>query len=168
MPHCRRQDCCSNSDLAGNGHERDFLNDPQTFIVDFYNPQIFPVRCLPHRVSAAALCARLPEADDSTGWAHAQGDHHAKKAIACPVYIRRESDDRYMELLQKHLADSFQVGSMPFHRSFLSPELCSPDSWHELQKFSPDFVLYNAGTDCMDGDPLGGMRISPEGSRPLL
>jgi histone deacetylase 11 len=26
----------------GNGHERDFLNDPDTYIVDFYNHQIYP------------------------------------------------------------------------------------------------------------------------------
>ena len=26
----------------GNGHERDHLNDPETYIVDFYNHSIFP------------------------------------------------------------------------------------------------------------------------------
>ena len=29
--------------------------------------------------------------------------------------------------------------------------------------FCPDFVIYNAGTDCMAGDPLGVLNISPEG-----
>ena len=31
------------------------------------------------------------------------------------------------------------------------------------RNFQPEFVIYNAGTDCMEGDPLGNMNISPEG-----
>ena len=30
-------------------------------------------------------------------------------------------------------------------------------------EFRPDFVIYNAGTDCMTGDPLGCLRISEKG-----
>lgn len=26
--------------------------------------------------------------------------------------------------------------------------------------FKPDFVIYNAGTDCMVGDPLGNLNLS--------
>ena len=29
-----------------------------------------------------------------------------------------------------------------------------------LESFKPDFVIYNAGTDCMIGDPLGGLSLS--------
>ena len=29
-----------------------------------------------------------------------------------------------------------------------------------FQQFRPDFVLYNAGTDILDGDPLSGLSIS--------
>lgn len=29
--------------------------------------------------------------------------------------------------------------------------------------FKPDMVIYNAGTDCMHGDPLGRLNISPNG-----
>ncbi|KAF0691772.1 Aste57867_17043 [Aphanomyces stellatus] len=36
---------------------------------------------------------------------------------------------------------------------------------HTLQQamdaFNPDFILYNAGTDCLAGDPLGNMQLSP-------
>lgn len=32
-----------------------------------------------------------------------------------------------------------------------------------FKKFSPDLVIYNAGTDILAGDPLGGLKISPEG-----
>jgi histone deacetylase 11 len=31
-----------------------------------------------------------------------------------------------------------------------------------IENFSPDFIIYNAGTDCMKNDPLGGMNLSPE------
>ena len=29
-----------------------------------------------------------------------------------------------------------------------------------FQEFRPDFVIYNAGTDCLAGDPLGELSIS--------
>ena len=29
-----------------------------------------------------------------------------------------------------------------------------------LESFKPDLVIYNAGTDCMVGDPLGGLSLS--------
>ena len=32
-----------------------------------------------------------------------------------------------------------------------------------FEVFKPDFVIYNAGTDCMIGDPLGCLKISPQG-----
>ena len=31
-----------------------------------------------------------------------------------------------------------------------------------FEQFKPDFVIYNAGTDCMAGDPLGRLNLSPE------
>lgn len=32
-----------------------------------------------------------------------------------------------------------------------------------LDEFKPDFIIYNAGTDCLRGDPLGALSVSPEG-----
>ena len=32
-----------------------------------------------------------------------------------------------------------------------------------VEAFDPDFILYNAGTDILEGDPLGGVNISEEG-----
>ena len=32
-----------------------------------------------------------------------------------------------------------------------------------MDEFNPQFIIYNAGTDCLIGDPLGAMNISPEG-----
>ena len=32
-----------------------------------------------------------------------------------------------------------------------------------FSEFKPDFVIYNAGTDCMVGDPLGELNLSEQG-----
>jgi histone deacetylase 11 len=32
-----------------------------------------------------------------------------------------------------------------------------------FSEFKPDFVIYNAGTDCLAGDPLGNLNISEQG-----
>lgn len=32
-----------------------------------------------------------------------------------------------------------------------------------FETFKPEMIIYNAGTDCMEGDPLGRLNISPEG-----
>ncbi|XP_008319195.1 histone deacetylase 11 [Cynoglossus semilaevis] len=32
-----------------------------------------------------------------------------------------------------------------------------------LNEIRPDIIIYNAGTDILDGDPLGGLSISPQG-----
>lgn len=31
-----------------------------------------------------------------------------------------------------------------------------------LNEIRPDVIVYNAGTDILDGDPLGGLAISPQ------
>lgn len=31
-----------------------------------------------------------------------------------------------------------------------------------LNEVRPDIIVYNAGTDVLDGDPLGGLSISPQ------
>jgi len=31
-----------------------------------------------------------------------------------------------------------------------------------LNELKPDIIVYNAGTDILDGDPLGGLAISPQ------
>ena len=33
-----------------------------------------------------------------------------------------------------------------------------------VRQFSPDIVIVSAGFDAVDGDPLGGMSVSPEGT----
>jgi len=94
----------------GNGHERDFMGDKDVFIMDMYNPHIFP------------------------------GDSFAKKGISrrieCTYPINRDVD--YLATLKDNLANV-------------------------VSEFNPDIIFYNGGTDCMKGDPLGAMNISPGG-----
>jgi len=32
-----------------------------------------------------------------------------------------------------------------------------------INKYRPDFIIYNAGTDCMQGDPLGNLNLNHKG-----
>ena len=59
------------------------------------------------------------------------GDSHAKTHIAEEVHVNfSDSDDEYLEKVEKSISEGFR-------------------------KFKADFIIYNAGTDCMQGDPLG-------------
>jgi histone deacetylase 11 len=93
----------------GNGHERDFLDDPDTYIMDFYNAGIYP------------------------------NDFQAKNAI------------RYQE--------NFDI----FHSDSVYLEKLKTGLRVSISEFRPDFLLYNAGTDCMEGDPLGSMSLTQAG-----
>ena len=31
-----------------------------------------------------------------------------------------------------------------------------------LYEFTPDIIIYNGGTDILDGDPLGALSVSPQ------
>ncbi|KAI3369628.1 hypothetical protein L3Q82_025340, partial [Scortum barcoo] len=67
------------------------------------------------------------------------GDGYAKRAIKRKVELDWGTED--LEYLQK-------------------VELHSDGALNEVQ---PDIIVYNAGTDVLDGDPLGGLSISPQG-----
>ncbi|XP_005052896.1 PREDICTED: histone deacetylase 11 isoform X1 [Ficedula albicollis] len=93
----------------GNGHERDFMDDPRVYIMDAYNRYIYP------------------------------GDGFAKRAIKRRVELEWGTEDaEYLQKVQTHVEGA-------------------------LNEFQPDIVVYNAGTDVLDGDPLGGLAISPQG-----
>ncbi|CAH1265639.1 HDAC11 [Branchiostoma lanceolatum] len=66
-------------------------------------------------------------------------DSYAKGAIRCKVELQAYTeDDRYLSLVRKNLEKA-------------------------LEEFNPDIIVYNAGTDVLEGDPLGALSISPEG-----
>uniref|UniRef100_G3PAZ0 Histone deacetylase 11 n=2 Tax=Gasterosteus aculeatus TaxID=69293 RepID=G3PAZ0_GASAC len=69
------------------------------------------------------------------------GDGYAKRAIKRKVELDWGTEDS--EYLQK-------------------VELHTDGALNEVR---PDILVYNAGTDVLDGDPLGGLSISPEGIR---
>ncbi|GAB4854436.1 histone deacetylase, variant 2 [Ancistrocladus abbreviatus] len=93
----------------GNGHEIDFSSDSRVYILDMYNPDIYPL------------------------------DFEARRYINQKVEVPSgTSTDDYLRKLDKALE---VAGS----------------------GFDPELVVYNAGTDILDGDPLGRLRISPDG-----
>jgi len=66
-------------------------------------------------------------------------DTEARKGISCSVSLALHTEDgTYLRKLKEKL-----------------PEC--------LAKFHPDLLVYNAGTDPLVGDPLGGLSISPRG-----
>uniref|UniRef100_A0A7N9AX13 Histone deacetylase 11 n=1 Tax=Mastacembelus armatus TaxID=205130 RepID=A0A7N9AX13_9TELE len=67
------------------------------------------------------------------------GDEYAKRAIKRKVELDWGTEDS--EYLQK-------------------VELHSEGALNEVR---PDIIVFNAGTDILDGDPLGGLSISPQG-----
>lgn len=67
------------------------------------------------------------------------GDFLAKKAISQQVeLLSGTTTDDYLRQLQNALKVA--------HRAF-----------------QPQLIIYNAGTDVLEGDPLGGLKVSPEG-----
>ncbi|KAK9829290.1 hypothetical protein WJX72_004978 [[Myrmecia] bisecta] len=67
------------------------------------------------------------------------GDTEAKAAIDTKVEVHTGMQDAaYLQALAKALADAFQ-------------------------SFQPDFVIYNAGTDILLGDPLGKLKVTAAG-----
>ncbi|CAG7785542.1 unnamed protein product [Allacma fusca] len=66
-------------------------------------------------------------------------DFRAQKSIRCPVLLQSfTSDRRYLELIESQLKAS-------------------------LENFPPHFLIYNAGTDIMENDPLGCLSITGDG-----
>uniref|UniRef100_A0A0A9W060 Histone deacetylase 11 n=2 Tax=Lygus hesperus TaxID=30085 RepID=A0A0A9W060_LYGHE len=65
-------------------------------------------------------------------------DLEAKEAIRCKVELQHyTSDFEYLDEVERNLEQS-------------------------LSRFYPDLIVYNAGTDILDGDPLGRLSISPK------
>uniref|UniRef100_A0A803R701 Histone deacetylase domain-containing protein n=1 Tax=Cannabis sativa TaxID=3483 RepID=A0A803R701_CANSA len=89
----------------GNGHETDFSNDSRVYILDMFNPGIYPL------------------------------DYEARRYIDQKVEV--VSGTRTHEYLQK-LDEALEVAA---------------------HAFDPELIIYNAGTDILDGDPLGRLKV---------
>ncbi|XP_043722938.1 histone deacetylase 2 [Telopea speciosissima] len=93
----------------GNGHETDFSHDNRVYILDMYNPEIYPY------------------------------DFGARRCIDQKVEVGSgTSTNEYLKQLDKALEVAGRT-------------------------FDPELVVYNAGTDILDGDPLGMLKVSPDG-----
>lgn len=91
----------------GNGYERDFIGDPDTYIIDFYNHTEFPL------------------------------DQYAKQAIRKDVWVTDFDNETYLKRVDEVLKES-------------------------IAEFLPEFVIYNAGSDIIEGDPLGRLKMTPQ------
>ncbi|XAR69257.1 Histone deacetylase [Bertholletia excelsa] len=88
----------------GNGHEKDFSTDRRVYILDMYNPEIYPF------------------------------DFEARRYIDRKIEVASgTATNEYLEKLDEALE---VAGCM----------------------FDPELVIYNAGTDILDGDPLGMLK----------
>jgi len=64
------------------------------------------------------------------------GDRDAKEAIKEDIHVvYTDSDAEYLESVDKSLTES-------------------------IESFKPEFLVYNAGTDCLINDPLGSLGIT--------
>ncbi|XP_077132119.1 histone deacetylase 11-like isoform X2 [Ranitomeya variabilis] len=67
------------------------------------------------------------------------GDTFAKQAIKRRIELDwGTEDEEYLEKVETHVKGA-------------------------LNEVTPDVIIYNAGTDILDGDPLGGLSVSPQG-----
>ncbi|XP_064930964.1 histone deacetylase 11 isoform X3 [Columba livia] len=67
------------------------------------------------------------------------GDGFAKRAIKRKVELEWGTEDtEYLQKVHTHVEGA-------------------------LNELKPDIIVYNAGTDILDGDPLGGLAVSPQG-----
>ncbi|KAH7523808.1 hypothetical protein FEM48_Zijuj06G0051300 [Ziziphus jujuba var. spinosa] len=93
----------------GNGHEMDFARDSRVYILDMFNPEIYPF------------------------------DYEARRYIDQKVeVVSGTTTNVYLKKLEEAL--EVAIGT-----------------------FDPELIVYNAGTDILDGDPLGRLKISPDG-----
>ncbi|XP_062924202.1 histone deacetylase 11 isoform X2 [Mobula hypostoma] len=67
------------------------------------------------------------------------GDGFAKRAIKWKIELEWDTEDsEYLQKVKTHVAKA-------------------------LNEVTPDIIVYNAGTDILDGDQLGGLAVSPQG-----
>ncbi|KAG5898612.1 hypothetical protein JTB14_020988 [Gonioctena quinquepunctata] len=93
----------------GNGHERDFKNNPDVYIMDVYNKWIYPK------------------------------DREAEESIRTKVQLDfYTKDEVYLRKVKSGLTSA-------------------------LREFVPQLIVYNAGTDVLEGDSLGGLSITEKG-----
>ncbi|EGT48549.1 hypothetical protein CAEBREN_32506 [Caenorhabditis brenneri] len=98
----------------GNGHARDFANNPNVFVFDVFNPYVYP------------------------------HDREARQFINKAVHVNgHTTDTSYLSELRKQLT-----------KCLADREKLTPPGF--------DFMMFNAGTDSLSGDPLGAMKLSPQ------
>ena len=71
------------------------------------------------------------------------GDSFAERGIKTYIAVtNHDDDDSYLRKLKQEIPSA-------------------------IKSFSPELIIYNAGTDCMTGDPLGRLDITPGGIKTM-
>ncbi|RZC68285.1 hypothetical protein C5167_031533 [Papaver somniferum] len=120
----------------GNGHEMDFGNDSRVYILDMYNPDIYPF------------------------------DFKARTYIDQSVQVQSGTPTQvYLEELDKALEAITMMTEGPKIAYYVLTEAGASQCKFLVagNNFNPELVVYNAGTDILDGDPLGQLKVSPNG-----
>eukprot|EP00246_Nothoceros_aenigmaticus_P002163 TRINITY_DN1296_c0_g2_i2.p1 TRINITY_DN1296_c0_g2~~TRINITY_DN1296_c0_g2_i2.p1 ORF type:complete len:164 (-),score=25.06 TRINITY_DN1296_c0_g2_i2:236-727(-) len=108
-----------------------------------YNRDIYPGVMTSPCVSDHTFQGSADTIQDLT-LASCSQDSEAKKRINCKVEVGSGiTTQQYIATLKEQLQKS---GEELAHNGF-----------------KPQLVIYNAGTDILDGDPLGCMKVSPDG-----
>ncbi|KAJ3090228.1 Histone deacetylase 11 [Quaeritorhiza haematococci] len=117
----------------GNGPARDLGGDARVHIMDIYNKEIYPRDTFAESKlkGHTKLALCIPENPSST-----PSTASSSSATETEDTDLSADDRQYLNLLRTNLT-------------------------RVLDTFKPDFLLYNAGTDSLEGDRLGCMHLSP-------
>ena len=73
-----------------------------------------------------------------------------------------ELDHELKQIYQLNLLFCRKVELKFYTQDKLYLDLLRQNLTEALAEFSPDLIVYNAGTDILSGDPLGGLEVSPK------
>ncbi|CAK9195763.1 unnamed protein product [Sphagnum jensenii] len=76
------------------------------------------------------------------------------------IYPRARLSSPFLDMYEKQIIQ-IQFSSYTTTEKYL--DLLSQALEKAAQNFEPDLLIYNAGTDILDGDPLGRLLVSPDG-----
>lgn len=127
----------------GNGHARDFMDEDGVYILDIYNRQIYP----------------------RDGFAKSEKSNFFSFQVF--LFLSQEGSGekwswRPSRRTRNIYAKSESEFILRFRSYFLLGMLFCSNVEGALNEFEPDLVVYNAGTDVLEGDPLGLLSITPQ------
>ncbi|CAJ0929984.1 unnamed protein product [Ranitomeya imitator] len=164
----------------GNGFARDFMDDKRVYIMDMYNQHAYPGDTFAKHIhwSQPLSVMEIQVADWLRQSSHDQSaTGTVRKKMAAPYSPQSVSGARILPSTHR----SHRVndgGNGPRYAAEAIKRRIELDWGTEDEEYlekvethvkgalddvTPDVIIYNAGTDILDGDPLGGLSVSPQG-----